>query len=100
MIEDLAAQIAALTDHINGLNTQRARLQTILDGPRVQPVIKYWRYNELCEDDTFEDIRSAAAYLVGSENAGDLVPIGIWVGGARVVSGDHDELRKSASARD
>lgn len=85
-IDDLSAEIEALSDH-------RAKLRKLLSFPLVMPVLVYWRYQQERRDDAWagDDLEGAYRLLAEMSDNGGCSPVGVEVGGALIKMDELDE---------
>jgi hypothetical protein len=96
--EDLAeveSRITELTDKLKPLYEERARLRSILAGPRVRPVL----VNGYCGDEECEDLDAAFSAQMGALDAGYPMADKVVVGGAEVTYEEWAEANPEKAAR-
>lgn len=91
----LKAEINRRKEELRPLLDRRDRLLDILDGPRVQPVLVYWRHG-VREEEPYEPygnectVEAAFRMLYAMVENGNGAPVGVTVGGASMTFDDWD----------
>jgi len=94
-VTDPRAELAEVEAELRELQSLRARLSTLVRGPRVEPVVVVWSRGQRYEEDYFDDLAAAARYARFDHD--DLSVECVKVGGYALTDDEVDALAEESA---